>query len=258
MLAAIPSRQHLEELISDQGDDGVIIRSVNQDADRVDNGDHIHSVSGMFSLNDNNISPNTDVSLETIEDADSPAIREHLRVINSNQPLNDHDVEFFGSAFPELFCYGVGSPNQLRPTNVSFELGLRHLLKLRDRRFAQHHCFPLVAFDMIARRKGNTMLSLRLKHIPEMVPQSLTVTKEQLVNLLRYNREKTRALKSGRQIPPLPSSLETGPVNMLKAVEHCARHSYGTNEERVAMGHKVEAYCLVSFLNISFFLYNFC
>jgi hypothetical protein len=200
----------------------------------------------MFSLNSNNIASNTDITLETVDVIEQSNVqyhKDHVRVINSNQGMNDHDPDFFGSAFPELFPYGVGSPNQHRPLPVSFELGLKHLLKLRDRRFAQHSCFPLIAFDMIARRKGNVMLSLRLKKIPEMAPNSVTVTKEELVGLLKYNHEKMRALKAGRTVPELPPSLASGPVNMLKAVEHCARHSYGTNEERVAMGHKVDAYC---------------
>jgi hypothetical protein len=155
-LARIDASGHLNDLITDQGDEGDLIHSAAQDGDRVDNSNHIHSVSGMFSLNNNNVAPNTDVTLETvqlIERSQSETARENVRVINSNQGLNDHDPEFFGSAFPELFPYGIGSPNHERPVSVSFELGLRHLLKLRDRRFAQHHCFPLLAFDMMARRK---------------------------------------------------------------------------------------------------------
>jgi hypothetical protein len=237
---------YLEDLITDKEDDTDLIQSAFEDGDRVDNGQHIHSVSGMFSLDANNVQPQCQVSVATIVNANKPNSRTQVRVINSNQVLNDHDENFFSAAFPDLFPYGIGSPNNRRPTKVSFEQGLKHLLSLRDRRFAQHHCFTLVAFDLLARRKSSLMLSLRLKSHPDTAPKSINVTQEQMLGLVQYQSELRKARRCGSSIPSLPNHLKDGPVQMLKAIEHCSRYSYGTQEERQQMGRKVIAYVQVS------------
>jgi len=51
-----------------------------------------------------------------------------------------HHITHSGSLY-FLFCYGTGTPNSPRRVPVSLELGLRHLLLLSDRRFAQSAIF---------------------------------------------------------------------------------------------------------------------
>jgi hypothetical protein len=246
-LNQIPQQTYLEDLITDKGDESDLMQSALEDGDRVDNGQHVHSTIGMFSLDSNNVQGECNVSVQAIVNANSKTTGQpHLRVTNSNVVLNDHDTEYFGAAFPDLFPYGIGSPNQPRPTKVSFEQGLKHLLCLRDRRFAQHHCFTLVAFDMMAKRKGSLMLSLRLRNNPDAALKSINVTQEQMLSLVQHQSDVRKARMCGRSVPPMPSSLNNGPVQMLKAIEHCSRYSYGTQEERLNMGRKVIAYVQVS------------
>jgi hypothetical protein len=244
LLELIPADGILEELITDEGEDSTLIDSAFRDADRIDTAQRIHSSSGMFSLNQNNIAAATSVSIDTLM---SSSDHQHfVRVTNSNQALNDWDRDYFGAAFPDLFPYGIGTPNSLRPTKVSLQQGLKHLLLLRDRRFAQHQYFTLVSFDMIAKKQGFKMLSLRMKKMPEVAVNAINVSVEQLCSLVQHQHDKSKALRLGRTVPNLPENLSSGPVQMLKAVEHCARYTFGTKEERMQMTRKVNAYIQVT------------
>jgi hypothetical protein len=163
LIAAMHSELILEDLISDEGLQGTIITDALNDVERVEHGQNAETTSGMFNLmgnvNHNNI---CNVNIQPISPAGYSS--NQCRVVNSNQIMNENDEYFYSSAFPDLFPYGIGTPNDQRRVKVSVEAGLRHLLKVRDRRFAQHPYFTLVAFDIIARRQGKNRLNLKLNH----------------------------------------------------------------------------------------------
>ncbi|TYJ52840.1 hypothetical protein B9479_006563, partial [Cryptococcus floricola] len=67
----------------------------------------------------------------------------------------------FAALLPDLFPYGCGVfEDPLRPKKVSFAAHVKHLLKLKDRRFAMHTTFPFICL-MIQRRQSSHQASLQ-------------------------------------------------------------------------------------------------
>jgi ATP-dependent DNA helicase PIF1 len=56
-------------------------------------------------------------------------------------------------AFPTLFPYGKGEFNQSRRRTVSYDEYISHLMRYKDRRFAQHDRFRFVVYDTLMRRQ---------------------------------------------------------------------------------------------------------
>ncbi|TYJ51089.1 hypothetical protein B9479_008358 [Cryptococcus floricola] len=55
----------------------------------------------------------------------------------------------FAALLPDLFPYGCGVfEDPLRPKKVPFAAHVKHLLKLKDRRFATHTTFPFICLNM--------------------------------------------------------------------------------------------------------------
>ena len=67
--------------------------------------------------------------------------------------------------FPTLFLYGVGGfEDESRKYNIPFKGHIKHLLKLNDRRFQQHHSFCFIAFNILQRQTVLLHSYLRMKH----------------------------------------------------------------------------------------------
>jgi hypothetical protein len=230
----------LNDLVSDEGIDGNIINDALNDAERVEHANNAETTSGLFNLLPPEI---RNMSVQNIASTGHSA--NSCRVIHSNQILNENDQFFYSSAFPELFPYGIGTPNDDRRVKVSVEAGLGHLLRIHDRRFAQHPYFTLVAFDIIAKRQGKNRLVLNLKYSPSIALNSISVTSEQMHNVIKHQHENRKSIRSGRGPIPLPEAFSEGALKMLKSVENCGSHTFGTKEERMQMGKKINAYCQV-------------
>ena len=80
-----------------------------------------------------------------------------LKVGVGNVPVNEYDKsgKMFYEAFPTLFMYGCGAPcvsGSGLVRRIPFEQHIRHLFKMKFRRFARHRVFPFALVNMIQRQ----------------------------------------------------------------------------------------------------------
>ena len=132
-----------------------MITSAHAGEDRVNNGIIGRSTtsslsSGLFHFSIHN--PKEPTCVEEVCSNSNNHIR-YLRVVSSNNYLNESDRLFYGSSFPHLFPYGIGSPNCERPVRMSVEEGLKYLLSISDRKFEQDDVFFPSSFDRVGRSK---------------------------------------------------------------------------------------------------------
>ena len=223
-------------------DEGNLIKEVINDGSRVNtandsSGDTsvVETSGGLFDLR-----PPAPPDEDTIEEVD-PIRR--FQVLHSNTYLGSRDSKYYGGAFPELFCYGTGTPNSPRRVPVSLELGLRHLLLLSDRRFAQSAIFSLVAFDELARSRAHSNLAVKLRANPKAANEMVSLSAEALKELLYHNEKLEQAARAGRPLPELHTSTElSGAKSIFSILSNSAGKSFGTKEERLEMRKRVYAY----------------
>ncbi len=60
----------------------------------------------------------------------------------------------FAKLFPHLFPFGHGHPGTDRRVSVSLQQCKKHYLSISSRRFAQDDTFPLIAFDIVSRKRA--------------------------------------------------------------------------------------------------------
>jgi hypothetical protein len=68
-----------------------------------------------------------------------------LRVPHGRSPVSEYTDSYWSGAFPVLFPYGRGLPNEPRQKSVSFSKWLRHCLSYKDHRFRHHPTFIFVS-----------------------------------------------------------------------------------------------------------------
>jgi hypothetical protein len=68
-------------------------------------------------------------------------------MLDKGQPDVDH------GAFPVLFPFGVGGPNQTGRVRISGQKYIAHLMKYHDRRFATHAPFVFTMFNVLQRQR---------------------------------------------------------------------------------------------------------
>ena len=247
LLEQMKAMEMNENLVQDEGVDGNLIHMAYSDSDRVSDGFNgsstsIESSSGLFNLSKE--SANVPTTVEEVS-CNSQSTIKHFRVINSNFYIEESDVTYYGSAFPHLFPFGIGTPNCERPIRVSVEEGLKHLLSLSDRKFGKDDIFVLAGFDRVARCKAVSRMYIKLKSDPSSAADAVEVTKTQMLALINHNKEVKRALRSGRNCPQIPSDLKTA-NRVLRGVESVASSTYGTEEERLKMKSIIHGYTQVS------------
>jgi hypothetical protein len=236
-----------EDLVIDEGLEGNLINKAYSDTDRVSDGvfgstTSIDSSSGLFHFS--KVSPKVPTTVEEVS-GNTQSNLKHLRVVNSNFYLEESDPSYYGSAFPHLFSYGIGTPNCKRPVCVSVEEGLKHLLSLSDRKFGTDDVFVLAGFDRLARSKAVARMYIKLKSDARTAADAVEVTKEQMIALLNHNKEVKKALRSGRICPHIPDDLKNA-RRVLRSVESVASSTYGTEEERLKMRAIVHGYTQVT------------
>jgi hypothetical protein len=255
---------NLTEEEDDRSNGGRLIREASEDADRVNAGGitslpQSETVSALFSTKHHQFTSNETIPIRnttrTATSTAGPSFLPHLQVTNSSTILSERDPEFFGAAFPHLFPFGIGTPNSRRPVHVPIEEGMRHLLQLSNRSFAQDFLFPFVCFDILNRKKAFTSLSVRIKSNPSALSDAVSISEAQMVSLINYNAATMKARRSGKRLPVLPDELKSA-NNVLKSIESAASHAFGTKEERQGMKHTVDAYCHVRLMeNLFVFLF---
>ena len=245
-----------EELVVDEGPGGDLITAAHADEDRVNNGiigssTTSLSSSGLFHFSKHN--PKEPTCVEEICSNTNNHLR-YLRVVNSNNYLNESDQLFYGSAFPHLFPYGIGTPNCERPVRVSVEDGLKHLLSLSDRKFGQDDVFVLSSFDRVARSKAVLNMYIKLRSDLSCASRAVEVSRDEMVALVQHNKDVKKAIRSGRQVPHVPVELQNA-SRVLRSVESVASSTYGTVDERKKMKTIVRGYTQVIFVCIECVVY---
>jgi hypothetical protein len=252
------TQDHLDHLIDDKGDDGDLITDAAKDAERAPTSGAgaertVESTSALYlSKSPEPREPTVaEVALHTVG-MPHPELH-HYQVRNSSFTLAEKDWAFWGAAFPALFPYGIGSPNyynpldptKKRPTQVSFPESLRHLLRLADRKYAQHSILPSVCFDMLRRYNAYIGMSIRIKTFPSCVAEAADVTEAQMIALSNFTLATDKARRAGKEVPKPPEALK-GAMMVMQSVQAAARHTYGSREERMNMRNTIYGYCNVS------------
>ena len=225
-----------------------LIQEVISDTNRVNSGFDesdscvVETSGGLFNLDP--VAPIDEDEADMPESSTpiDPELR-RFKVTNSSTFLPGRDPIYYGAAFPDLFPFGRGTPNSKRPVPVSLEAGLRHLLLLSSRRFAQHKVFSLAAFDELARRRCHRNLVVKLKSRPTAAQEAIRLSPSAVKKLLRHNDKVTQAARTGRAIPELEHIPELQHAkNVLNILNQSSGKTFGTNEERLAMRRRVYAY----------------
>lgn len=110
---------------------------------------------------------------------------------------------------------------------------MKQILQISSRRFAEDETFPLIAFDIVSRRKALNSLSLSCKLNPNQIKCMAKVSKRDLVQQLVENSKKAEAVKKGHfynQTSSMNGSSTT--KTLLKQVQVTLGNSFTTNEER--------------------------
>ena len=204
-------------------DEGNLIKEVINDTSRVntvndssDDTSVVETSGGLFDLR-SPASPDEDAGKEV-----DPIRR--FQVLHSNTYLGSRDSKYYGGAFPNLFCFGTGTPNSPRWVPVSLELALRHLLLLSDRRFAQSAIFSLVAFDELAQCRAHSNLAVKLRANPKAANEMVSLSTGALTELLHHNEKLEQAARAGRPLPELHTSTElSGAKSIFSILSNSAR-----------------------------------
>ena len=150
---------------------------------------------------------------------------------------------FYGQTFPYLFPYAYGTPNDERYVKVSTERCYRHYLMLADRTLAQDKILVLFMYDILAQRKLHLNVHLQIKMNPSAMYKALTITSDDLKNLIKQTANYQAALRRGFTIPQNTAEFQSDAQSIMRLVQNAAFKTYGTNEERVAMKRQLDAFC---------------
>src|SRR5579872_6921361 len=103
---------------------------------------------------------------ESTRPAPPPSLRcawlSAYRIKPSADRVWDSDPEWWLKAFPHLFPFGRGGPNEARRTRVSVEACMEHYLRLSTGQF-QGYEFALHGYDVVARQQLGRRAYLQTK-----------------------------------------------------------------------------------------------
>ncbi|XP_006463056.1 hypothetical protein AGABI2DRAFT_73333 [Agaricus bisporus var. bisporus H97] len=89
----------------------------------------------------------------------------YLQIHHEPEFVNEfNNPDLLPMMYLTLFPYGIGGQEDLsRPTLLSFQAHVKHLMHLSDRRFQEHYSFLFTVFNIIQRRKALLHTSLKVK-----------------------------------------------------------------------------------------------
>jgi hypothetical protein len=151
--------------------------------------------------------------------------KQSLRVTNASSCTPDWDPISMLLAFLALFPFGCGAlvdPN--RPVDVPVAQGIRHLLRLSTRQFAQNSEFLMYCFDLLARKSSQGLLSVYMKRDPSVAEWAVKVSKDDLIALVEFQQEQRKALVASQAPPPTPPNLKNA-ERVLGCVTAANKHS---------------------------------
>ncbi len=136
----------------------------------------------------------------------------------------------FGRLFPHLFSYGLGHPEQSRSVQVSLQDCVKYYLNLSNRQFAQDESFPVIAFDIISRKRAMSHISLTCRLNPKEIEDLNEVSASELAEQLEHEAKKREMLKNGHTFTQHPKS-KSG-QRLLRRVQSVLGKTFATNEEK--------------------------
>lgn len=159
--------------------------------------------------------------------------RPFVQLGHVSTPEPDYNNPFlFPSMFPTLYPLGVGGfedPDREHP--VGFQLHLRHLLSLADRRFQVHPSFIFTAFNILQRREVMRRTQLRVK-------RSDFANKARLYSCITPDAvERVSLMDSVRDCPP--DSPEHAVQVLMRDVQIVNSTVMGSNSARTVMREEI-------------------
>ena len=156
------------------------------------------------------------------------------RFIVSDSSVYSRETQelFYGQTFPYLFPFGYGTPNDERYVKVSTERCYRHYLLLADRSLAQDKILVLFMYDILAQRKLHFNIHFQIRMNPSAVYKALTITSDDITNLIRQTANYQSALRRGSVIVENTAESQSNAQSIMRLVQNAALRTYGTNEER--------------------------
>jgi hypothetical protein len=153
-------------------------------------------------------------------------------VTRSSDLLSHRTREYALAAFPHLHSNGLGTVyDPKRKVPVGHAEGLRHLLSIGLRTFAQDPLWTLVNFDNLNKDKGQGLMTVRFDRDKSLAQAAYNVTEEQLQALMNHQHATRRAALSGGSVPRMPPVLNNASrvLSNLKVVQSSL---YGSQTER--------------------------
>ena len=151
-------------------------------------------------------------------------------VQQSGKFMPDTASHLFAKLFPHLFPYGEGDPGAERPIKVSMHECVKHYLRLSTRAFAQDETFPLIAFDIVSRKRAMLQTALTCRLNPHEIEHLGEVTCHDLSAQLKKEADRRDAIRKGHELPK--QEHKTSAKRILQRVQATLGKSFATNEER--------------------------
>jgi hypothetical protein len=167
-----------------------------------------------------------------------------IGVWRSSDILTDFVKCYWTYTFCELFPFGRGGFEENRKVQIGLQAYLSNLLRLSSRRFAMHESFPLVTFDVIARRNAMRAVLLRTQMNPNLAMRASSVTAEQLEAQLKYQDDFVQARRKGNDLPTQPPTCKDV-FDLQSGIESGLKSYWGSNEERREARTKVFSKCQI-------------
>ena len=153
-------------------------------------------------------------------------------------PETDYNnPSLFPSIFPTLYPYGFGGfEDPARVHAISFQLHLRHLLQLADRRFQEHPSFIFTAFNILQRREIMRRTQMRVKR-SDFANKALMysrITPDAIEHV-------SQMVSDGSSTSWAPGSPEQAVQTLMRDVQMVNSTVMGSNSARTAMREEIRS-----------------
>jgi hypothetical protein len=173
----------------------------------------------------------------------------YIIVSRGNNFADSFDVRFFAQTFPTLFPFGKGGPRQaeegingvgievearmgnlVSSRNMSLEKWAKILLQRHGGRFATHHIFSFLVFNMRVKSRNRqvSMSSMKRKNFPEM---------ERIVQSL--SKERLQAAKA--ELEATGKSTDQGVNRLLASLSIYGNRQLMSRESRLSMRRRLKS-----------------
>lgn len=174
---------------------------------------------------------------QATEEPDTESLPD-IAMYRSSTILGDKDPKYWTHCFPELFPFGRGSLDEPRSRPISPKLFITHLLQLSHRRFQQHPTFLLVAFDVLSRWEGRSVILRRTRVDASLAERVYSVTRSQLADYMKYQNDHIAALRRNASLPARPAN-NANVMALENTIDIAMRSMWASNGERMVARRQV-------------------